>query len=231
MKESTNKTAGRTQTGQNKSATKSSRTTTSHASSTSRGTAKSQSSATGPRIAQHNPEGHNQYTKNRRATANDAVRLSIECRKGLSDRVQAVPSFIRRPSGRPAGDSRRRIVRQQGGHRFCTHNQKRLNDEKGLGLYSSHTALLRIGRLVGWWQNDAIREWYPHLVKPALTPPNAAFPIAWSIIYLCMGLSAGLVLTSVSPLRRRVMALWFAQLGFNVLWSILFFVCRSPCWE
>ena len=42
MKESTNKTAGRTQTGQNKSATKSSRTTTSHASSTSRGTAKSQ---------------------------------------------------------------------------------------------------------------------------------------------------------------------------------------------
>jgi len=37
MKESTNKTAGRTQTGQNKSATKSSRTTTSHASSTSRG--------------------------------------------------------------------------------------------------------------------------------------------------------------------------------------------------
>ena len=68
-----------------------------------------------------------------------------------------------------------------------------------------------LGGLVGWWQNDAIREWYP-----------------WSIIYLCMGLSAGLVLTSVSPLRRRVMALWFAQLGFNVLWSILFFVCRSP---
>ena len=85
-----------------------------------------------------------------------------------------------------------------------------------------------LGGLVGWWQNDAIREWYPHLVKPALTPPNAAFPIAWSIISLCMSLSAGLVLTSVSPLRRRVMALWFAQLGFNVLWSILFFVCRSP---
>lgn len=92
------------------------------------------------------PKDTTSTPKNRRATANDAVRLSIECRKGLSDRVQAVPSFIRRPSGRPAGDSRRRIVRQQGGHRFCTHDQKRLNDEKGLGLYSSHTALLRIGR-------------------------------------------------------------------------------------
>ena len=58
MKESTNKTAGRTQTGQNKSATKSSRTTTSHASSTSRGTAKSQSSATGRVSRSNNPEGH-----------------------------------------------------------------------------------------------------------------------------------------------------------------------------
>ena len=54
MKESTNKTAGRTQTGQNKSATKSSRTTTSHASSTS---------ATGRVSRSNNPEGHNQYTK------------------------------------------------------------------------------------------------------------------------------------------------------------------------
>ena len=56
MKESTNKTAGRTQTGQNKSATKPS-------SSTSRGTAKSQSSATGRVSRSNNPEGHNQYTK------------------------------------------------------------------------------------------------------------------------------------------------------------------------
>ena len=63
MKESTNKTAGRTQTGQNKSATKSSRTTTSHASATSRGTAKSQTSATGRGSRSNNPEGHNQYTK------------------------------------------------------------------------------------------------------------------------------------------------------------------------
>ena len=59
MKESTNKTAGRTQTGQNKSATKSSRTTTSHASSTSRGTPKSQSYATGRVSPRNKTEGHN----------------------------------------------------------------------------------------------------------------------------------------------------------------------------
>lgn len=85
-----------------------------------------------------------------------------------------------------------------------------------------------LGGLVAWLQDDSIREWYPLLLKPALTPPNAVFPIAWSIIYLCMGISAGLVLTSAAPSRRRVMTLWFVQLGFNVLWSVLFFVCRSP---
>ena len=61
MKESTNKTAGRSQSGQSKSTERSSHTTTSRGSSTSRGTAKSQSSSTGRRS--NNPEGHNQYTK------------------------------------------------------------------------------------------------------------------------------------------------------------------------
>lgn len=66
MKESTKKTDGRTQTGPHKSTEKkSSRTTTSHAGS-SRGTAKSQSSATGRTSRSNNPEGHNQYTKNRK---------------------------------------------------------------------------------------------------------------------------------------------------------------------
>ena len=82
-----------------------------------------------------------------------------------------------------------------------------------------------LGGLVGWWQNDAIREWYPHLVKPALTPPNAAFPIAWSIIYLCMGLSLGRVLRYGD---KRYVTLWFLQLAVNFLWSVFFFYLRSP---
>lgn len=59
-----------------------------------------------------------------------------------------------------------------------------------------------LGGLAGWLQHDAINEWYPLLDKPALTPPNAVFPIAWSIIYLCMGISGGLVLTSEAPARK-----------------------------
>lgn len=85
-----------------------------------------------------------------------------------------------------------------------------------------------LGGIAALLQRSALAEWYPFLIKPALTPPDAAFPIAWSIIYLCMGISAGLILTSRAPNRRNVMVCWFVQLLFNFLWSILFFTCRSP---
>lgn len=85
-----------------------------------------------------------------------------------------------------------------------------------------------VGAFAGWLQNDSIHTWYPSLIKPALTPPNVVFPIAWSIIYLCMGISAGRVLTASSGARNAVMQLWFAQLILNFLWSIFFFYFRSP---
>lgn len=85
-----------------------------------------------------------------------------------------------------------------------------------------------LGGIAALLQRGALAEWYPYLIKPALTPPDAAFPVAWSIIYLCMGISAGLILTSRAPSRRSVMTCWGVQLAFNFLWSILFFTCRSP---
>lgn len=91
------------------------------------------------------------------------------------------------------------------------------------------TALcLALGGIAGWLQMGPVRYWYPRLILPEWTPPDAAFPIAWTIIYICMGISAGLVLTSRSVHRTNVMILWFLQLAFNFLWSILFFVWRSP---
>ena len=56
-----------------------------------------------------------------------------------------------------------------------------------------------LGFIAGRIQSDAIENWYPLLDKPALTPPNIAFPIAWSVIYLCIGISAGLILSGASP--------------------------------
>ncbi|MDE6046496.1 MAG: tryptophan-rich sensory protein [Alistipes sp.] len=87
---------------------------------------------------------------------------------------------------------------------------------------------LALGGLAGWLQRPALAEWYPTLLKPAGTPPNGMFPVAWGIIYILMGISAGRILTASEGPRRRVLILWGIQLGVNFLWSILFFVCRSP---
>ena len=112
---------------------------------------------------------------------------------------------------------------------FFGNSEQNNNAMKKIWAYILPTALCFVlGGLAGWLQQDAIEEWYPLLDKPTLTPPNAVFPIAWSIIYLCMGISGGLVLTSEAPARKSAVRLWFLQLGCNFLWSILFFVCRSP---
>lgn len=87
---------------------------------------------------------------------------------------------------------------------------------------------LALGGLAGWLQRPAQAEWYPTLLKPAGTPPNWMFPVAWGTIYILMGISAGRILTGSGKMRREVLTVWGIQLGVNFLWSILFFVCRSP---
>lgn len=85
-----------------------------------------------------------------------------------------------------------------------------------------------VGFIASNFQADAIRNWYPYLNKPALTPPDIAFPVAWSIIYLCMGISAGLIILSANKEKNSLIILFGIQLFFNFAWSILFFYFRSP---
>ncbi|MDE1167939.1 MAG: tryptophan-rich sensory protein [Pseudomonas sp.] len=63
--------------------------------------------------------------------------------------------------------------------------------------------------------------WYAALVKPSFTPPNWAFPLAWSIIYLLLAW-AGYRLTLI-PGSQVVLALWAAQIALNTLWTPVFF--------
>lgn len=48
-----------------------------------------------------------------------------------------------------------------------------------------------VGCTASYFQSESILNWYPALEKPSCTPPDIAFPIAWSFIYLCMGISIG----------------------------------------
>lgn len=84
-----------------------------------------------------------------------------------------------------------------------------------------------IGFAASRLQSESMMEWYPNLNKSALTPPNIAFPIAWSVIYLLMGLSLGRVLNRGD---KKSAVIWMVQLVFNFLWIILFFTMRMPLW-
>lgn len=64
-------------------------------------------------------------------------------------------------------------------------------------------------------------EWYQSLVKPSFTPPNWAFPLAWTLIYLLLAW-AGYRLTLI-PGSQLVLALWAAQIALNTLWTPVFF--------
>lgn len=85
-----------------------------------------------------------------------------------------------------------------------------------------------VGGSASYFQADAIRSWYPLLNKPELTPPNIAFPIAWSFLYLCMGISIGLIIDSENRRKGYLVKLFLIQLFFNFMWSILFFYFQNP---
>jgi len=67
-------------------------------------------------------------------------------------------------------------------------------------------------------------EWYAQLDKPSFTPPNWAFPVAWTIIYLLLAW-AGYRLTLL-PGSQDILALWAAQIALNTLWTPVFFGAR-----
>lgn len=70
-----------------------------------------------------------------------------------------------------------------------------------------------------------IPTWYAGLAKPAFTPPNAVFPIAWTILYVLMAVALWRLWdrNAPSPQRRTALILFFVQLALNALWSPVFF--------
>lgn len=75
----------------------------------------------------------------------------------------------------------------------------------------------------------AIPNWYARLKKPRYTPPNWAFGPVWTILYILMGVSVFLVWQKGLDTNGvlLVFILFWVQLVFNVLWSIIFFGVKS----
>ncbi|EDQ90194.1 uncharacterized protein MONBRDRAFT_16397, partial [Monosiga brevicollis MX1] len=74
---------------------------------------------------------------------------------------------------------------------------------------------------------EARGHWFSALNKPFAMPPRFAFPVAWNIIYSCMGVSTVLLYQAMEGQMRahpRPWILYAALLGLNFDWSTTFFI-------
>lgn len=87
-----------------------------------------------------------------------------------------------------------------------------------------------VGALSGIATQSSVDSWYVQLNKPSFNPPNAVFAPVWTVLYVMMGVAAGLVW------NRGLHHLWVKtalyhfgfQLLLNALWSIVFFGLQNP---
>ena len=71
-------------------------------------------------------------------------------------------------------------------------------------------------------------EAFSALRQPPMSPPGWVFPVAWTILYLLMGIGMAIVWRkSDGERRRRAVTIWGVQLAANFLWPLLFFLWQQ----
>lgn len=76
------------------------------------------------------------------------------------------------------------------------------------------------------------RTWYRRLNKPSFNPPDAVFPVVWTLLHGCMAVSGWRVWRQdVSPERTSALRMWIGQLIANAQWTRLFFGEHLPKWS
>ena len=89
-----------------------------------------------------------------------------------------------------------------------------------------------VGYLSGLATQSSVDDWYLTLNKPSFTPPNWIFAPVWTVLYILMGIAAGLVWSKGIYHKWVKTAIYHFsfQLIFNLLWSIVFFGYQQPFW-
>lgn len=66
--------------------------------------------------------------------------------------------------------------------------------------------------------------WFQRLAKPSAMPPGWAFPVAWTLLYICIGLALAMIVAARGATGRRVaIGLFVVQFALNLAWSPVFF--------
>ena len=76
-----------------------------------------------------------------------------------------------------------------------------------------------------------MNTWYKNLNKSRLTPPSWVFGVVWPILYILMTISFLIVQNNKKcyPFCNQLVY-FIIQLGFNLIWTTLFFKMKRPLW-
>lgn len=90
-------------------------------------------------------------------------------------------------------------------------------------------AVLLLGTLSGRVSNSGYgNAWFDALVKPEAMPPGWMFGVAWTILYVLLGLALAMILHARGSRGRPLaLTLFFAQLMLNYAWSPIFFAMHE----
>ena len=123
---------------------------------------------------------------------------------------------IGRPERRPRRDPRDNLPEGEG--------------SPWLALIGFIGLCLLVGASAAAANGPAMQSWYVSLIRPWGTPPNWAFPVVWTLLYVMIGISAWMIWWKAPQGRRQTSALqlWGWQLLINAAWSPAFFGMRNP---
>lgn len=85
-----------------------------------------------------------------------------------------------------------------------------------------------VGVISGLLTKNGVEYFSQNAVKPFFTPPDWLFPIAWTVLYILMGIASYLVdVGDISSFRSKGLLLFYIQLAFNFTWSFIFFNAQA----
>ena len=101
--------------------------------------------------------------------------------------------------------------------------------KKIVSICSGIVICLLVGAVSRLLHAEAMEVWYPTLEKSSLTPPDITFAIVWGVLYVLLGISAGLLYNDkYSISRKRLLWLFAIQLLLNICWNFSFFYLQNP---
>ena len=83
---------------------------------------------------------------------------------------------------------------------------------------------LAIGGLSAFITRDSM-DIYDKINQPFLAPPSWVFPVAWTVLFILMGISSVMIYRADAPAedKKSALRLYGINLVVNFFWSIIFF--------